>query len=100
MSILVLQIANKALYFPCFKAPTEILLQLICNRTANLDRLDDEHEFRPDRLLKSSSTFFNGTNKGGKQLEGLANAENRCNWIKEAILAALSGMQRLARAGV
>jgi hypothetical protein len=31
----------------------------------------------------------------GKQMEGLANAETRCNWSREAILAALGGVQRL-----
>jgi hypothetical protein len=44
--------------------------------------------------------FFKGTNKGGKQLEGLAYAETRCNWSREPILAALGGVQRLAWAGI
>jgi hypothetical protein len=58
------------------------------------------HEFRLDRLLHPSLTFFIGINKGGKQLEGLVNAETRCNWNREPILAALGGVQRLAWAGV
>jgi hypothetical protein len=60
-----------------------------------------QHEFQLDRLCKPGSPFFiSGTNKAGKQLEGLANAETRCNWSKVPILAALCGVQRLAWAGV
>jgi hypothetical protein len=40
----------------------------------------------PDRLV------FDGTNRGGKQLEALSNAETRYNWSREAILAALGGV--------
>jgi hypothetical protein len=35
---------------------------------------------------------FNGSIRGGKQLEGLSNAETRYNWNREAILAALGGV--------
>jgi hypothetical protein len=51
-------------------------------------------------ILNPVRHFFNGTNKGGKQLEGLANAETRCNWSRESTLAALGGVQRLAWTGV
>jgi hypothetical protein len=48
------------------------------------EQLRLEHELGPDRLL-----FLN---QGGKQLEGLVNAQNRCNWSGEATLAAPGGV--------
>jgi hypothetical protein len=68
--------------------------------TERFNLFHHELGFRRDRLLKPSSTFCNGSNKGGKQLEELANAETRCNWSREAILAALGAVQRLGWAGV
>jgi hypothetical protein len=31
-------------------------------------------------LVRSPERFFKGAKKGGKLLEGLANAYNKCNW--------------------
>jgi hypothetical protein len=39
--------------------------------------------------------FFNGANKGGKLLEGLKNAQTKCNWSRAATFAALGGVQRI-----
>jgi hypothetical protein len=66
-------------------------LAFVSQLNASSDHIDSQN---PDRL------FFNSTNKGGKQLEGLANAQTRCSWSRETTLAALGGVQRLARVAV
>jgi hypothetical protein len=74
-------------FFSDVLSPVRIVSKLVSAHQGQ-----QQHEFRLDRLLKSSSTFFNGTNKGGKQLERLANAETMCNWSREPIFAALRGV--------
>jgi hypothetical protein len=71
----------------------------IASGMADARMIKIQHEFVPDRLLKPRSTLFNGVIKGGKLLEGLANAQTKCNYSKAAKHVALGDVQRLAWAG-